>query len=283
MGKLRFLAVLLLVVIMAMISCQKQRSPQPQNMSQTIPPDAKLVCLFFDDCWQNQYDVALPILLQCGFKATFGVITGYMGTGTGAFKYVDKKGIEELATYGMDIACHSKNHPHLITDLTAEQLIEQASETYEYQDKTREALTDGQLRVEIIDSKYYLEGLGFQVRTFIYPYFEYDDKVIEYVKEAGYVCARAGSCGKVPFDLKTDDAMARYHVSSCAITHQDLGQFRSILDKASRYFVVCLTYHHISDLSTVEECSTPIVNFAEQMRYLKENGFTVVLLPDLFE
>jgi len=27
----------------------------------------------------------------------------------------------------------------------------------------------------------------------------------------------------------------------------------------------------------------PVKNFTEQMRYLKEGGFTVVLLPDLFK
>jgi len=91
------------------VAFQKPESPPPQP----IPPDAKLVCLFFDDCWQDQYDTALPILLQHGFKATFGAITGSIGTGKSTSKYMDKKELKELARYGMDIANHSKTHPHL--------------------------------------------------------------------------------------------------------------------------------------------------------------------------
>ena len=37
------------------------------------------VCLFFDDGWKNQFDEALPVLKEFGFKASFGVITDYMG------------------------------------------------------------------------------------------------------------------------------------------------------------------------------------------------------------
>ncbi len=37
------------------------------------------VCIFFDDGWKNQYDVALPILKEFGFKATFSIITDYIG------------------------------------------------------------------------------------------------------------------------------------------------------------------------------------------------------------
>jgi peptidoglycan/xylan/chitin deacetylase (PgdA/CDA1 family) len=94
----------------------------------------------------NQYDVALPILLQHDFKASFAVITGSIGTGEGFWKYMGEKELKKLAKYGMDIAVHTKSHP----DLTAN-------------------LTDAQLPEEIIGSKKYLEKLGFEVRTFVAP------------------------------------------------------------------------------------------------------------------
>ena len=62
---------------------------------------------------------------------------------------------------------------------------------------------------------------------------------------------------------------------------ENIEEFKYILDQASRHSLVCLTYHHISDTAP-PEASTPIQGFHEQMRYLKEAGFTVVLLPDLF-
>ena len=238
----------LLVVSLVVAGC-----PAPP---QVIPPDARLVSLFFDDGWKNQYDVAFPILLKHGFKASFAIITDYIGTGEGVWEYMSLREIKELANHGMDIAAHTKTHP----DLTK--------------------LTDEQMREEIFGSKEQLTNLGFKVRTFVYPYNAWNDTVVSYVKEAGYVCARAG-WPEQPFDLESAQPIARYHINPYCITNQTLNEFKEIVANATPNRVVVLTYHHISD--EVEEWSTPVKNFAQQMRYLKEAGFTVVLLPDLFE
>jgi len=252
-GKLWLIAAILGILTIA--GCQKTESPPPQPIS----PDARLVCLFFDDGWQNQYDVALPILLQHDFKATFGIITGSIDTGEDIWEYMGKKEIEKLAEYGMDIAGHTKTHPHLPAILSNEQLHE-----------------------EIIGSKKQLEKLGIEVRTFIYPYCEWDDRVIGVVKEAGFTCARSCGWGEKPYDPRITDADAQYHIYSDPIINQDFDQFKAIVDQASRYSVVCLTYHFISDKGP-EETSTPVANFCAQMRYLKESDFTVVLLPNLIK
>jgi hypothetical protein len=224
-----------------------------------IPPDAKLVCLFFDDGYRNQYNVALPVLLQHGFKATFGIITDYIGTGSDIWEYIDVKEIRKLAKYGMDIGSHTKTHPHLTHDLSDRQLTE-----------------------EIIGSKVHLEKSGFHVRTFVYPYCEWDERIIGYVKQAGYTCARGCRWNADFYNLDTSDTDARFHVASRSIVQHNFDQFKSVVDKAGNRNVVCLTYHFISDIGP-ESTSTPVSNFVEQMRYLKENGFTVVLLPDLIE
>lgn len=256
MKKAKFVLILALLVLVLVVSCQKQESPPPP----TIGPNAKLVCLFFDDCWQNQYDVALPILLKHDFKATFSVVTGSIGTGQGFWKYMGEEQLEELAKYDMDIACHSKTHPNLAANLTDEQLVE-----------------------EIIESKEHLEKLGFEVRTFVYPHYEWDDAVVDYIKEAGYVCARSGGhIQREPYDLKTTEPNARYHFGSTPITNQSFDEFKRVVAKADRYSVVSLCYHFISDTSQVQT-STPVQNFSDQMSYLKEAGFTVVLLADLIE
>jgi len=46
--------------------------------------------------------------------------------------------------------------------------------------------------------------------------------------------------------------------------------------------VIVLTYHYIID-DGPKETSTPTKNFQEQMKYLKENNFQVVLLSELFK
>jgi peptidoglycan/xylan/chitin deacetylase (PgdA/CDA1 family) len=68
-----------------LVGCQKTVVPKPAAIP--IPPDARLVCLFFDDAYTNQYEVALPILLEYNYKATFGVITDYIVTGRDLIEY----------------------------------------------------------------------------------------------------------------------------------------------------------------------------------------------------
>lgn len=252
--KKKLLLGLCLLFLALPAGCQEAENPEPAPLS----PDARLVCLFFDDGWQNQYEVALPVLLEHDFKATFGIITGSIGTGNDFWKYMDKKELEELSKCGMDIAGHTRTHPHLTDNLT-----------------------DEQLREEIIDSKKHLEKMGFEVTTMVYPYYEWDDRVIEYVIEAGYTCARGGWPEEGAYDLTTAEPKARYHIPSQHVTNQDLDTFKGYVEEASRYSVVSLVYHFISDTGP-EITSTPVANFQAQMSYLKEAGFTVVLLSDLF-
>jgi peptidoglycan/xylan/chitin deacetylase (PgdA/CDA1 family) len=253
--KIKIAIILCPVLLTLFMGCQEAVIPKPAP--KPIPPDARLVCLFFDDAFLNQYDAALPVLLENDFKATFGVITGSIGKGHGLWEYMDEKELKELAKYGMDIGGHTRTHPNLT-----------------------ENLTDEQLQEEIIDSKKHLEKMGFEVTTMVYPYYAWDDRVIKYVREAGYTCARSGWSHEGAYDLTTADPEARYHVSAWQITRQDMSRFQFIVSKASRQSVVSLVYHFISNTGP-EETSTPVANFQAQMSYLKEAGFTVVPLPDL--
>jgi peptidoglycan/xylan/chitin deacetylase (PgdA/CDA1 family) len=214
------------------------------------------VSLFFDDGWENQYDVAFPILKKLGFKASFAIITDYIGLDRRTFwSRMNVVELKELQAYGMDIACHTKTHPHMIN------------------------LTYDQLHDEIIASKNVLTQMGFNVKAFVYPFGEWNFTIIDYVKEAGYVCARAVK--PEAYRLRNPDPNARYHVCSWPITNQSLDDFKQILSHATESEVVVLTYHFISDVGP-PETSIPVQNFREQMMYLKENNFEVVLLPELF-
>jgi peptidoglycan/xylan/chitin deacetylase (PgdA/CDA1 family) len=248
---------LCLLALFAVGGCQQSiiATPIPQT---TIPPDGKLIGLFFDDAFLNQYEVALPVLREYGFRATFGVITGSIGKGHGLWEYMDKKHLKALADSGMDIASHTVNHVSLANNLT-----------------------DKRLHQEVFDSKKALEAMGFKVSTMVYPYYEWDDRVIACVKEAGYTCARAGWSREKAYDLTTADPSARYHVFSWQITNQDMDTFKLYLKDAVPNTLIGLTYHFISDDGPAAT-STPVANFKAQMGYLKEAGYTVVPLPQLF-
>jgi peptidoglycan/xylan/chitin deacetylase (PgdA/CDA1 family) len=212
--------------------------------------------LFFDDGWKNQYDEAFPILKELGFKATFAVITDYIGlereTLLGRMNLTELK---ELQSSGMEIASHTKTHPHML-NLTHERLVD-----------------------ELANSKKALTQLGFKVKTFVYPYGEWNQTIIGYVKEAGYICAR--TIKPEAYTMKNKDVNARYHIGSWTITNQTIKEFQKILEKANESTIIVLTYHHIIDDGS-QETGISIQNFREQVEYLRENNFQSVLLSELF-
>ena len=229
----------------------------------------RLVALVFDDAWQNQLDVAVPILRQHDFKATFGVITQRVGVGSGSLsRYMNWDALRSLAADGMDIASHTRTHSDLTT------LNESAAWT------------------EISGSKQDLENNGFSnVRTFVYPYYEYDNASVAMVKRAGYIVARDGLATTHPtFTAGTDSP---FEINGIGVTSDGVGRvdqptFEGILDWTGETSTIVLVYHFILPDGTscprdqYGECSTTTwqSDFEWQMQYLKDNGFTVVLLPD---
>lgn len=155
----------------------------------------------------------------------------------------------------MDIACHTKNHPRMMN------------------------LTSDQLYDEIVYSKNVLTQMGFNVKTFVYPFGNCNVTIVDYVKDAGYVCAR--NTKAEVYRLKDPDPSASYHICSWQITNQSLDAFKQILSNATEDEVVVLTYHFLSDKAS-KEMYVLTQNFREQMMYLKENNFDVVLLPEFF-
>jgi hypothetical protein len=260
--KVKILVSLCLIFLVLAAGCQSGNVTKLTPVS--FPPDAKVVCIFFDDGYTDQYNVALPILLQYGFKATFGIITSCISEdGEDNSLYMSQEQLTQLANDGMNIASHTVTHPHLPT------------------------LTDDQERDEIFRSKETLESMGFVVDTLVYPYYEWDNRAIKYAQEAGYICARAGWPEEGPIKLSSITTKGRFHLSSQQIWDQDLKAFQAFVDKAGPDSVVCIVYHHISDVEAstadVEMTNTPISNFQEQMAYLKNAGFTVVAVDDLFK
>ncbi len=147
------------------------------EINHNISPSDKEVVLTFDDGWESQYVYAVPILEKFGYTATFGIITKNVGpatmdTATESNSMGLKMNwvqIKDLQIHGFEVASHSETHPLLTT------------------------VTDKQLANEISGSKEKLEKqLGTPVTTFIYPYYNYNARVMKAVEDAGYLGARAG-------------------------------------------------------------------------------------------
>lgn len=136
------------------------------KMSGTLPP--KPIAVTFDDGWRSQYNNALPVLTKYKIPATFYIYTGVIGSPA----YMTWDNLHTLVNLKMEIAGHTKSHPHLT--------------------KTNPSKLDE----ELVQSKQVLEkNLRVHVSDFAYPYGNYNDAIIKAVMEAGYTSGRTSNKG----------------------------------------------------------------------------------------
>ena len=152
----------------------------------------KRIALTFDDGFADFYHNAVPILRQYGFTATVYLVSDRIGSintwdahQLNAEKpLMNWQMINELKQNGITFGSHTRTHPFL-TELSAHQAEE-----------------------EIAGSKAALEEqLGCPVNHFCYPSGNYNDNIVELVKNAGYKTATVTAQGYIhpgddPFTLK---------------------------------------------------------------------------------
>jgi peptidoglycan/xylan/chitin deacetylase (PgdA/CDA1 family) len=134
----------------------------------------KLVAMTFDDGFQDFYDYAYPVLKKYNYPSTVFLVSDLVGwENTWDYKHLkvrkkllDWERILALKDTNVVFGSHTKTHPSL-TNLSREELVD-----------------------EIRGSKEAIEQrLGGPVEIFCYPYGDYDAKVLDAVREAGYLCA----------------------------------------------------------------------------------------------
>lgn len=141
-----------------------------------LPQGRRFFSVTFDDALRNLVSTALPLLLARRIPATVFVPAGFvgrqagweMGKGCGeqgqqVMKWSDLRSLEpELVVIGS----HTMSHPHL----------------------TR--LSDEELRCELAGSRLTLEAhLGRPVRLLSFPHGDYDARVLQAARHAGYTRA----------------------------------------------------------------------------------------------
>jgi len=142
-------------------------------------PSEPSVCITFDDGCETDLLTAAPILRELGFRATFYLTAGFLGT-TG---YLTSDQVRQMDALGFEIGCHSMTHPYLSD------------------------LSDTELSREIVDAKLHIEQiLGRPIGHFSCPGGRYDQRTLETARRAGFRTVansrfRANSAGTNPYGL----------------------------------------------------------------------------------
>lgn len=157
-----------------------------------LSSDKKPVAITFDDGYEDNYQIAFPVLKQCQLPATIFLLTGNEGEGrkTGHLGKVQDYypgqllswgQIREMSQKGISFGSHGESHQRLGSLGTME------------------------LTNEVIRSKEQIEKeTGQPVHFFSYPYGtfqDFDSRTVELVRESGYRAAFSAVYGTVGTDL----------------------------------------------------------------------------------
>jgi peptidoglycan/xylan/chitin deacetylase (PgdA/CDA1 family) len=259
------------------------------NSNATNVTKNKVVIINFDDGRKTQFTSAKPILDKYGFKATFYIVCNYVDNKKGFMTWEE---IQTLKKEGHDIGSHSMNHIHLSN------------------------LSNDDIEYEVGDSKKCIEDHGIEVSSFAYPFNDgsNNERVFKIVSKY-YQLARVGNnpisylnCDglKIPSferDCKTYTNM-HHLISSNKFTiggwshdfsrmvnsYSDKKQFKrfiEVVNSQDKYNeggsingIPIVIYHRLGEPDVIDY-NTDLNLFKKEMKYLYENGFTVLTMADL--
>lgn len=224
--------------------------PIPIQIYQPNPPEPteKVVSIIFDDGWKSQLD-AIPVLEQYNFSVAFAIVASYPDYPD----FMNWKEIAFIAQKGHDIASHTLTHPRLST------------------------LDNETLHTELSKSQQILRSKGYPANILVYPYGDgNDNQTVRDAVAKYYLLARGTEIGK--YNLTSPD---RFTITSYGIyNYTTMTDFADYLDGTQGNNVTLLYYHKISPENI--DMAIPIETFQAQMQYLKDNGYTVKTISELF-
>jgi len=148
----------------------------------------------FDDGFRDAAELAAPVMLACGFTATFYLVAALVGRDSEwlraergvSLPLFDWRTARELEGAGFSCGAHSLTHPHLA------------------------ALSEPECRRELAASRSELEDhLGHRVLDFAYPFGSYDERVRQWTADAGY---RTACSVRIGISSADDDLLALHRV-----------------------------------------------------------------------
>ncbi len=170
------------------------------------------VCITFDDGCETDLIAAAPVLREFGFKATFYLTAGFLGTPG----YLNASQVRDLDAQGFQVGCHSMTHPYLSD------------------------LPEPELKREILDAKLHIEEIvGHPIEHFSCPGGRYDQRTLQMARHAGFATVansqfRANSPTTSPYELGRVAMLRDLTLEQFSATCQGHGLWKKRLQHRAR-------------------------------------------------
>lgn len=241
---------LLLCVALGSAALPDPSSALAQLLRAPVPD--KVVVLTFDDAVVSHATVVAPLLRKYGFGGTFFVTEFREPPFSDKSLYMSWEQIRMLNQMGFEIGNHTAKHTH-VTRMSDEQLREE---------------------LEFIEDKGVNLGIP-KPLTFAYPAYNVRADALRTLESKGYIFARVG--GNRAYDPERDHPLL---IPSFSTSGDNREQILAAFEQARGGKIVVLTVHGVPDTAH-PWVNTPPALFEEYLRYLHDNGFTVLALRDL--
>jgi peptidoglycan/xylan/chitin deacetylase (PgdA/CDA1 family) len=270
----------------------------------------KFVILTFDDGYKSQYTTVKPILDKYGYKGTFYVVCNYaQKEDTDRMNWND---IQDLQKQGHDIGSHSMNHADLtsIPSYRIDYEIGISKQCLESHDikvtSFAYPFAKGSHNDSIVNTvaKYYTLGRSADAPLMFLDCSGWDNSNDDIEDDISLTLVSSSndendSCKQYSENDNRLNAVNRYSIMGW--THdsarqqnryddpQMLERFIEVVEGQSKYnnerktsAIPIIIWHNIEDTTTIDAHTTTTTKlFEEEIKYLHDNGFTVLTMDDL--
>jgi hypothetical protein len=203
-----------------------------------------LMTITFDDGYESQYRIALPLLQKHGLPATFYLTSSFLDTP----RYMSTRQALAVKEKGHEIGSHTVTHPHLTT------------------------LSAAAIEYETEKSKDALEELFGPINAFASPFGEYDNRVLEKLGShySSHRTVNDGFNSKHNFDVH---GIKVQNIRVTTTTDEVIGWLERA--RQEKTWLV-LVYHQVDEAG--ESFSVTPRNFGSHLSQIKRSGIHVATM-----
>ncbi len=234
-----------------------------EAMEKYVIPEKKLprhTCVMtFDDGHKDGYEYIFPVLKEFNVSATFYIISGFIGTPG----YLTWEQLDEIYRQGSEVGAHT---------VSGEGLVK--ADWFEKREHRK--FTHKDLVWQITESKKQLRAEGYDTKTFAYPLGEWNDEIVNVIKNDGFIAARDTSRDYTTLDPRAPAV----GMNSDFIWHMNYFKPELATNKELKNKMAYSGWWQFEDGYQVEQDENQNIHRLSSLKDLTPKTYELVTLPD---